>query len=74
MDMEIVDIVLREYNKKDFNEEVWRLKWDDFYHPFTKERGADYLQRNIDKLPFNPALQKDAKVIIVLEPLYGPKR
>lgn len=70
--MRIVDLVIREYTAKDFNESVWRLKWEEFIHPHTNETGWEYLKRNDTLLPLNPKLQKGSPVIIVLEPLYGP--
>jgi hypothetical protein len=70
--MAIVDLVLREYKSKQFDEVVWRMKWEDFIHPDTQESGTEYLDRMKDQLPLNPTLQKDRPIIIVLEPLYGP--
>jgi hypothetical protein len=70
----VADLVLREYKKEEFDEQLWRLKWEDFRHPHTGENGTQYLNRMKSELPFNPSLQKNSNVIIVIEPLYGPKR
>jgi len=71
---QVIDLVMREYKKEEFDEELWRLKWEDFRHPHTSEDGITYLARMRDNPALNPQLQREAKVIIVIEPLYGPKR
>ncbi len=71
---QITDLVLREYKKEEFDEEIWRLKWEDFVHPHTGESGMKYLERMTDNPALNPRLQQGSKVIIVIEPLYGLKR
>ena len=71
---QVADLVLREYKQEEFDEELWKLKWEDFVHPHTRESGTQYLDRMKNELPFNPSLQKNSKVIIVIEPLYGPRK
>lgn len=70
--IQIIDFILREYKKDTFDENLWRMKWEDFNHPNTNESGSEYLERMKDHMPLNPKLQSGSPVIIVLEPLYGP--
>jgi hypothetical protein len=65
---------MREYKQEEFDEKLWRLKWENFRHPHTNETGTDYLVRMRDNPALNPQLQRESKIIIAIEPLYGPKR
>lgn len=70
----ITDLIIRQYTKDEFDEAVWRLKWENFIHPHTKESGSEYLERMKDEPNLNPELQKNAPFLILVEPLYGIRK
>ena len=70
MKAEIVDLILREYTKNEFDYTTWLTKWQDFVHPGTGETGSEYIERMKDYPQFNPKLQSNSQIIILVEPLY----
>lgn len=70
----ITDLIIREYNIEQFDEELWRMKWSDWIHPHTGETGTQYLNRMTDNMLLNPSIQKASNTLVLIEPLYGRKR